>query len=288
MLKHNKKRNAGLLSEFFARYMAKAIIEKRDGDLEKAKDLFARHFRQGTDLYGELRMFQALLETNLDSRDAAVSLLEQVKRGCKLQSQARLDLEKSALLHEINVHLGGPAFFQEEVGDYRNYATIQVFLNHWRGGLLTEHLGEVAQLEDKILATLTSKEQKGPKSQILNLTNQDVDGLVVNLMTKKLNEKYRGTLNEEQKEMLQLYVFSKDDEKVKDKLIVCLESLRQKALENITQALSSDSDAKVVASKLQEVKTLLQEDFGDTKRIDDQLVTFYLGISTLRKELINE
>jgi hypothetical protein len=288
MLKHNKKRNAGLLNEFFARYMAKAIIEKRDGDLAKAKELFTKHFHQGTDLHRELKMFNALFETKLVSRNAAVSLMDQVKQGCKLQSQAKVDLEKSALLHEINVHLGDPSFFDQEISGYRDYATIQVLMNYWRGGLLTEHLSEAAQLEDKLIQLLTSKSTVQENKEVLQMTNQDVDGLVVNIMTEKLNKKFSSALNETQKKILQLYVFSKDDSSMKNTLVEFLEGLRQKTLTEIHRALETSTDAKKVEGKLQEVRTMLQEDYRDTAKLDDQMVTFYMTVSKLEEELVNE
>ncbi len=288
MLKHNKKRNAGLLNEFFARYMAKAIIEKRDNDLAKAKELFSKHFHQGTDLHRELKMFTALFETKLVSRDAAVSLIEQVKQGCKLQSQAKIDLEKSALLHEINLYLNDPGFFDQEISGYRDYATIQVLMNHWRGGLLSEHLSEAAQLEDKLIQLITSKSSVQEKRDVLQMTNQDVDGLVVNLMTEKLNKKYSTALNENQKKILQLYVFSKEDSSVKTTLVEFLEKMRQKTLSGIQRALNSDKDARKVEGKLQEVKTMLQNDYRDTTQLDDQMVTFYMTVSKLEEELTND
>lgn len=286
-LKHNKKRNAGLLNEFFARYMAKAIVEKRDSDLNKAKELFTKHFHQGTDLHRELKMFSALFETRLASKDAAVSLIQQVKQGCKLQSQAKIDLEKSALLHEINLYLGDPEFFNQEIPGYRDYATIQVLMNHWRGGVLTEHLSESAQLEDKLILFLTGKSDVQPKSNVLELTNQDVDGLVINIMTEKLNKKYSNALNENQKKILQLYVFSKDDQEAKDALVGLLEGMRQKVLAGITESIATDKDIKTVESKLLEVRTMLQEDYRDTSKLDDHLVTFYMTVSKLEEELTN-
>jgi hypothetical protein len=286
-LKHNKKRNAGLLNEFFARYMAKAIVEKRDNDLCRAKELFTKHFHQGTDLHRELKMFTALFETRLVSRDAAVSLIQQVKQGCKLQSQAKIDIEKSALLHEINVYLGGPKFFDQEIPGYRDYATIQVLMNHWRGGVLTEHLSESAQLEDKLIQFLTGRTDDQPKTTVLEMTNQDVDGLVVNLMTEKLNKKYSAVLNENQKRILQLYVFSKDDQEAKTTLVKLLEEMRQKVLAGISRTVATDKEAKSVEPKLLEVRAMLQEDYRDTSKLDDQMVTFYMTVSKLEEELVN-
>lgn len=284
MLKHNKKRNAGLLNEFFARYIALAIVEKRDKDLGKAKELFTKHFHQGTDLHRELKMFTALFETRLVSSDVAASLIQQIKQGCKLQSQAKIDMEKSALLHEINLYLGDPGFFDQDIRDYRDYATIQVLMNHWRAGMLNENLSEAAQLEDKLIEFLTSKPVTEEKANFLGMTNQDVDGLVVNLMTKKLNEKYRDVFSQYQKKILELYAFS-DNKSAHAALHGLLETLRQAVIQKIDRSIETDKDARNTKTKLLEVRTMLEHDYRDVTRLDDQAIAFYLTVSKLKDEL---
>lgn len=287
-MKHNKKRNVGLLNEFFARYMAKAIIEKRDSDLAKAKELFAKHFQPGTDLHRELKVFTALFETRLVSPAGAITLIDQAKQACKLQSQARLDLEKSALLHEVNIRLNDPEFFNESINEYRDYATIQVLMNHWRGGLLTENLGEVAQLEDKLLVSLTSKPTTEIKKEALGMTTNDVDSLVVRLMAKKLNEKYADKLDSDQRKILNLYVFSQSNSDAKNTLSNLLESLRQDTLRQLDESLRTDREAQKIETKLLEVKKMLLNEYKDTSINDDNAITFYLSVSKLQKELKNE
>lgn len=286
-LKHNKKRNVGLLNEFFARYIAKAILEKRDSDIEQAKALYARHFQKGTELSRELRLFTNLFETRVESREAANSLLGQVKEACKLQSQARIDLEKTALLHEINQTFGECNFFDQEIVEYRDYATIQVLLNHWRGRIVTENLSEATQLEDKLLNRLVSKIPVA-ESKSLNMQESEVDGLVVNLMIQKFNQRFGTMLNEEQKKLLRLYVFSKDNVSSKEELIKLLEGLKEKSSKLLETAILRDKDAQKVKTKLTEVKQMLQETYQDTSNLDDSLVTFYMSISKLNEELSNE
>lgn len=288
LLKHNKKRNVGLLNEFFARYMAKAIIEHRDSDLRMAKELFSKHFQAGSTLHRELKLFRTLFETRLHSREAAYSLIEQVKQACKMQSQTKLDLEKTALLHEINLLLGGQTFFDQAIQEYRDHATIQVLLNHWRGGILTEHLGEAAQLEDKLLTQLTQKGTVYEKKEILKMTNEDVDGLVVNIMTEKLNRKFSAALNENQKKLLQLYVFSKDSPEAKASLTNLLEGIRSKVIANIDRALKVDGEAQKVGQKLQEIRSMMDTDYADISSLDDKAVTFYMTVCKLDEDLNNE
>lgn len=286
-LKHNKKRNVGLLSEFFARYIGFCVIEHRDADLKKARELFQRHFHKGTDLHRELKLFTALYETKLTTKESASSLISQVKEACKLQSQARIDLEKTALLHEINKTFNSESFFNQNVDEYKDYATIQLLLNHWRGGVLLENYQEVAQLEEKVLQRLI-KPVVETKTNILEMGVQEVDGLVLRLMNEKMNRKYNDSLNQEQKQILQMYVFSKNDPGVKARLSEELTKVRTKTLKKLDESLAHDPEAKKAASKLGEIKEMLLREYHDTSDPNDKTISFYLSISKLNEELSDE
>lgn len=119
------------------------------------------------------------------------------------------------------------------------------------------------------------------------MSETEVDGLVVNLMTEKLNKKFSSSLNIEQKKLLQLYVFSKDSPESKVALVEKLEGLRKRASSSIENALSRDEQAKKVGNKLKEIQGMLQEDYRDTSNPDDKLVTFYMTVSKLEEELNN-
>ena len=149
-LKHNKKRNTGLLYEFFTRYIGKAILDNRDSDIVKSKSLLKKHFNRGTDLYKELKLFKALTESKISSREQALHLINRVREAVKYQSQARLDLEKTSLIHEINSNLNADLFFEEAIQNYKQLGTIQVLLNTWRDETLKESaIGETVFLEDR-------------------------------------------------------------------------------------------------------------------------------------------
>jgi uncharacterized membrane protein len=63
--------------------------------------------------------------------------------------------------------------------------------------------------------------------------------------------------------------------------------MRQKTLSEIQEALRTNKDAQKVEEKLQEVRTMLQNDYRDTTKLDDQMVTFYMTVSKLEEELTN-
>lgn len=290
-LRHNKKRNTGLLSEFFARYMAKAIIERRDNDLTKAREVFRKYFHKGTDLHRELKLFEALYDTKVSSKESAYSLIQQVREACKLQSQQKLELEKTALLHEVNATFNDPDFFNKEIEDFKTYGTVQVLLNHWRGKTVSENISEAAQLEDRLIQHLIRKESVNEGQKVLQMTNDDIDSLVLKIMSEKLNSKYNSILTEDQKKLLRLYVFSKDNPDVRKELGALLEGIRTRTISWAEMTVKTETTEPldvVTAQKLNEVKSLLQTRYKDTTNVNDEMVTFYLSVSKLEKELKDE
>lgn len=284
-LKHNKKRNTGLLYEFFTRYIGKAILEGRDADISKAKTLLKKHFNRGTDTYKELKLFKALSESNVTSREQALHLVNRVRDAVKLQSQARLDLEKTSLIHEVNANLNADLFFEETIPDYKKLATIQVLLNTWRDETLKEAVSETVQLEERLVEFMLEKRNTIEQTnEAASMTNEDVDRLVVNIMAEKVNKRYNN-LNPEQKDMIRLFVFSNDDENSRKQLSESLEKLKQRFVGTVTAHSHEFSTDTVLTNKLVEIRNTLQKDYNNTSVITEELVTFYLGISKLENEV---
>jgi hypothetical protein len=284
-LKHNKKRNIGLLYEFFTRFIGKAILENRDNDIVKAKTLLKKHLNRGTDLYKELKLFKVLSEANVSNREQALHLINRVREAVKYQSQARLELEKTSLIHEVNSNLNADLFFEESITDYKKLGVIQVLLNTWRDETLKESVvGETVYLEEKLIEFMTNNKSKDDSQQALQMTTEDVDRLVVNLMTEKVNKKY-SNLNEEQKDVIRLYVFSKDDTQVKESLVEKLSGIKNKFLAVLPAHRHEFENDKVLIDKLSEVKNTLLKEYSDFSSVNDDMVGFYLGLSKLEHEV---
>jgi hypothetical protein len=284
-LKHNKKRNTGLLYEFFARYIGKAILENRDSDISKAKTLLKKHFNKSTDTNKELKLFKALSESNVSNRDQALHLINRVREAVKFQSQARLDLEKTSLIHEVNANLNADLFFEETIPDYKKLATIQVLLNTWRDETLKEAVSETVQLEERLMEFMLEKRATAEQiNEAAQMTNEDVDRLVVNIMTEKVNKRYNN-LNPEQKDIIRLFVFSRDDEASSKQLSENLDILKRRFLGTVAAHSHEFATDTVLSNKINEVRGILQKDYNDTSVITEELVTFYLGISKLETEV---
>ena len=284
-LKHNKKRNTGLLYEFFTRYIGKAILDGRDSDITKAKTLLKKHFNKSTDIYKELKLFKALSESTTTNRDQALHLINRVREAVRYQSQARLDLEKTSLIHEVNGNLNAELFFEENIADYKKLATIQVLLNTWRDETLKEAISETVQLEERLIEyMLERKASLEQVSEAAQMTTEDVDRLVVNIMTDKVNRKY-SNLTLEQKNIISLFVFSKDDASAKAQLTEALDSLKNRFLGTLAAHQHEFASDTVLKNKLEEIRKTLQKEYNDTSAINEELVSFYLGLSKLEGEV---
>lgn len=285
-LKHNKKRNTGLLYEFFTRYIGKAILESRDLDIAKAKTLLKKHFNKSTDIYKELRLFKVLTESNVSTHEQAIHIINRVRDSVKYQSQARLELEKTSLIHEVNGNLNSNIFFEEEIPEYKKLATIQVLLNTWRDETLKEAVSETVELERRLIDFMLEHKQEKDKqtSEAAQMTTEDVDRLVVNIMAEKVNRKYNN-LNPEQKDIIQFYVFSKDNLQVQQKLVEALTKVKNRFIATLSVHHHEFDSDKVLSEKLNKVKVTLQSEYNDPTMISEDLVGFYLGLSKLEGEV---
>lgn len=285
----NKKRNVGLIYEFLARYMAEAIIENRDADIAKAKLVVQRHFKKGTDLHNELKLFRALHESTLPNRESVKALFDKVKSAVKLQSQQRLDLEKTSLIHEINASLGNESFFDQPIQEYKTFASIQVLLNHWRSGendvlSLHESISEVVQLEERLIQHLLSDKTKAAEESLAVMSNARLDEgsseLLVSMLAEKINKKFGSSLNEQQRKIIQCHALSD-----KASLSSELSSLKIKACNLIDEAVEIEHLDEEIKNKLLETKTMITTTYSNTDDVTDDTVTFYMGISKLVKEM---
>ena len=102
MAKHNKKRNVGLLYEQLMRFASCCILENDQDKARKSVDILCRHFKPGTALYREFRLFNALVDSKVSSKDIARRIIDESKKACLSHDKNQLRKEKSILIKEIN------------------------------------------------------------------------------------------------------------------------------------------------------------------------------------------
>ena len=101
MTKHNKKRNVGLIYELFMRHISTLLITDRKSEVKKATKIIESRFKKGTELYKEFRIFNALINSDIMSRETASNALNIAKNAVLSIDEKKLQREKSLLIKEI-------------------------------------------------------------------------------------------------------------------------------------------------------------------------------------------
>jgi len=277
---HNKKRNSLLIYEFLVRTISRSLIEDDKKKSAAALKILRRHFKLGTELYKEFRLMNALAKTTVSSDHVAASILKEAKSASATFDVKKLDREKSILIRNINHVINDENFYDQQVKEYRTFATIQTLINEWRSN--DKNLHKVAQFEDSLMKHLVTERTDAEDETI----SEDTSGsarLLMKVMTKKLNEKYEGVLNDQQKSLVKAYAYStaSDDmtsirmklEEVKGDLLTLIEEYKA--------SMSSPND--YLKNKLTETKQTLLEERLDS--VDDSTVTRFMLYSRLKDEL---
>jgi len=277
-MKHNKKRNIGIIYELLLRHISQCLIEDDKKSATKALRIVEKRFHKDTELYKEFRLFNALVKTDASTEHVALDIIREAKEAIRRCDSTKLNKEKSRLIKDINHIIEDKDFYYRQIPDYRDYGTIQVTLDEWKKGDRS-NLKSIIDLEEKLVTILVEKKHVAKsKPSDPNIT----DKLVMNLMTEKLNSRYNKQLNVEQKQILSnysLYCNKNNHSKMRDYLVNLKEQTCRliKSYKNIT-------DSDVLKEKIDSV--ISKVDSLDTDSINDDLVSKFMIISKLKYELI--
>lgn len=279
--KHNKRRNSLLIYEFLVKTISKALIENDRRTSATALKILKKHFKPGTELYKEFRLMNALVKTTVSSDHVAASILKEAKTAVVSHDEKKLDREKSLLIRNINHGLNDDSFYDQQVNEYKLFATVQTLVNEWRSG--DKDIQLIGQFEDALMKRLVEQKEVYKDSTI----SEDSDGtarLLMKVMTKKLNEKYSGILNDQQRSLIKAYAYStasNDSTSVKKKLQEIKEDLLQ-----LIDSVTVQEEFKhhvYTKEKLNETRQVIaEESLGD---VDDGTVTRFMLYSRLKDEL---
>lgn len=279
---HNKKRNTGLLYEFLVLTISRSLVEGDKKKSSQALRILRRHFKPGTELYKEFRLIHALRKTTVSSDAVAGNILREAKEAARSHNFKELDRQKSLLIRDINHVINDENFYDQQVSEYRFLATVQTLLNDWRQK--SPDLQRLASYEDQVVKYLTEEKAEVPDQPLAEETPGE-SRLLMKVMMKKLNEKYSGVLNDEQRSLIRAYAFStanEDPESIKLKL----NELRDDLLQSIEHYGSANKDNEYINKKLVEAKDQLLAEKLEV--VDDETVTRFMLYTKLAAELKSE
>lgn len=273
-VKHNKKRNIGLLFAQLSQSVSEAMVE---GDVKKANNtlkVIKRHYTPGSELFREFRLFRAIMVTSVPSDTLAASIISEAKSASKKINVKALTQQKSALIKDINYNLSESDFYSRRVSDYKTFATVQTLLSEWRRN--APDISVVAKFETE-LHTHLLKEKK--LKNIEEMKTSDVNNLVVDIMRKKLEEKFGAHLSGAQLSLLREYVFSEDD---KSAFIAQLAEVKSNTLISIEQFEKSCTN-EIILGQISNVKEAVHN--LSTLKADDETLSRYMTLMKITEEL---
>jgi len=274
MSNHNKKRNVGLIYEQLIRYASKCILEGRTERAEIAMKILREHFKPGTELYKEFRLFNALIQTTVPSEAIALRVIEEAKKAAMSHDSKTLDAEKSVLIRNINKKIDFPGFFDMRIPEYRKLATVQTLLNNWRSTDTTFSPQRV-MYEAKVVEHLTEKVEV-PKI----VKKSEVTSLSLKLMQEKLERKYSSSLSQEQIKLINLYVKASTRGDAKSLQETC-SNIKSRAI-NALSLLRREKGEKILTEKIDPVKREVEA--LPEKNIQEGDLTRYLTLIKLISE----
>lgn len=272
---HNKKRNVGIIYEQLLRRTSAALVDNDVSTASKCTSIIKKYYRPGTEIFREFRLFQALVNTTIKSESLGLRIIQEARRGVHSFSQHQLDIEKSALIRDINKIIDDADFFKQPVKEYRTYATVQTLLNDWRREDEAD-LHRVVDYEGKLLEWMQSEKQAS--ESLDELTTKEVSSLTVKIMNEKFEKKWGDKLNETQRTLIRDYVHGSVDERM-------LESIKRRALRGLDK-LRESTDSQILSEKLDSVRTMVES--ASTNSLDDASITKFMQLTQLYQELENK
>ena len=279
--KHNKKRSTVLVYEFIVRRISTALVSGDKRTADRGLRVIKRHFKPGTELYKEFRLANALMRTRVSSQAVAASILQEAKVAARSYNAEKLEHEKTSLIHEVNRSLG-PDTFDLHVEDYKMLSTIQTLISDWRQ---PHDLERQALYEDRLVEHLTSTIVEDSADAPVSQESPGTTRMMMTVMMDKLNERYSGVLNADQKSLLRAYALSAvtdDPETVKNKL----RALQESTLARIDEyRLTLPAGAE--ADKLAGARAVVANEKFD-EAVDDATVARFMTYSQLGHEITND
>ena len=278
---HNKKRNIGIIYELLLRSISSSLIANEKDRAEKALKIIENRFDKSTEVYKEFRLFNALANSSVSDSSVVAAILTEARQACERCNVEKLDKEKSILIRDINYNLKDENFYFRRIPEYKSYATIQTLLNDWRSKDKAP-LTRIVEYQSKVAERLLSNSPD--KKDISEEKNENINSLVVKIMTEKLNKKYHKKFSKSQREILTEYVFSiseNSDQNIRTKL----KEIRDNINIEMT-ALYKSTENKIILEKIEKVTEKINS--IKIEKIDDLVISKFLTLTDLRKEINEE
>ena len=272
-LKHSKFKNTGILFELLVRQIASDTLSDKTC---YATQIIKRHFKKGSQLATELKLYQALTKENFDSQYKAQEFLNIVLKERAKLNETNLKREKYNLIKSIKDSYVIEDFFKYRVNNYKELASAYKLFEHTESNSPKEYV----DCKNTIFEAITT-EKVVIKEQVTNkeYSNQpkEVRLLAYKFLVDSFNSKY-SSLSESQQLILKNYIENIDNSGKLRKFVVSEVARLKRELKSIKLK------DKVTQIKLNETINLIRE-LTKHKVVNENQILALLRYNQLLEEL---
>ena len=272
-LKHSKFKNTGILFELLVRQIASDTLANKDS---LALEIIKKHFKKGTELNKELKLYQSLTKENFDNQYQAQEFIDIVLNERVKLNEGILRRQKYNLIKSVKESFIMDDFFKYRVTNYREMASVyKLFENK-----SNQSPKEYVTCKTTILETITRNNVEivtESTNKEYNEQSKEVRMLAYKFLVDSFNSKYTN-LSESQKKVLRSYI-NNIDNSAKLRTVVIAETKRLKS--EFSKLNVSDKVAKI---KLTETVNLI-DNITNSKVINENQILSILRYHELLDEL---
>lgn len=283
MGRHNKKRNIGIIYELLLRQISHSLIENNIKDVKRVTAIIEKRLNKNTELFKEFRLVNALINTRVKSTESAAAILSEAKEASRRSSPTDIDTEKSRLIRDINHNIKDKNFYYRNVPNYIDYANVQNLLNEWRKKDRS-NLKKMAELEGKVIEILLKEKVNNDiYDEKRRLDSSESDGLVMKIMTEKINQKY-SNMSDDQKLIIKNYALYNNTES-SSKLFKFLSEQKTKCLDELKMFEATNKN-EFIQRKIKNVQNKVE--LLNEHNVNDETIVKFMTVSKLISELKGE
>ena len=272
-LKHSKFKNTGILFELLVRQIASDTLSDNTC---YATQIIKKHFRKGSQLATELKLYQALTKENFDSQYKAQEFLNIVLKERAKLNESNLRREKYNLIKSIKDSYAIEDFFKYRVNNYKELASAYKLFEHTESNSPKEYV----ECKNTIFEAITT-EKVVIKEEVSNKEYskqpKEVRLLAYKFLVDSFNSKY-SSLSESQQLILKNYIENIDNSGKLRKFVVSEVARLKRELKSIKLK------DKVTQIKLNETINLIRE-LTKHKVVNENQILALLRYNQLLEEL---
>jgi hypothetical protein len=267
--KHNKKRNTSFLYEVLVRQMTKFTLEEIPQKKEKVLGLLKKYFSNGTPMAEELKLYRTILGCQRVKPPIIEKVIQEAKRRYDKLDKEEIFAEQSKLISVINRNYGKSSY-DVFIPNYKYLASISAIFNR-ETSIKTKVL-----LERTLTEELSSYKKQPSEHELMG------SKILLETFLKKYNDEYSG-LHEEQKELLNIFITSFEDDTLTLRTFLNEELGRLKEI--VTESVNM-AEIKSDTEMLEKTNKVIQEfvDF-QSRPVDTLMVQKVLRLQNLAREI---